>query len=281
MKMKNLIGAFLAFLVIQDAKAQLLTDNIVGEWTFSGNANDTSRSGNNLSVINANLTSDRFGNANSAYQFLGISSMVTGSYLTTTSHQNLPYGNQDFSVNMWASVQQPIAGDWRILFCNNQWDNFQLGLGTDLYNTKRIQFFYGQGIPEISTEQLTWNDGQWYMITVTGNNGVINFYRDGLNMATVDVSSYEYGNKGTGDNLNLSFGGRPDPSNINGNPFGQPTLDHPWMGNLDDIRIYNRALSSIEISTLYATESAPEPSSFSLLLAGGAVLMAGRRRWCN
>jgi hypothetical protein len=266
-------------LALGPATAQVLTSNLVGEWKFNGDATDSSGSGNNCTVINATLTADRFGNASSAYHFLGISSMVTGSYLTTTSHQNLPYGKQDFSVNMWASVQQPIAGDWRILFCNNQWDNFQLGLGTDLYNTKRMQLHYGQGVPDMYTEQLNWNDAQWYMITVTGNNGIINFYRDGLNMATVDVSSYDYGNKGNGDNLNLSFGGRPNPSNTNLNPNGLLTLDHPWIGNLDDIKIYNRALSANEVQTLYATESVPETSALSLLAVGlGGLAMLRCRR---
>jgi len=272
MEMKNLIGVFLAFLVIQDAKAQLLTDNIVGEWTFSGNANDTSRSGNNLSVINANLTADRFGNPNSAYNFLGISSRTTGSYLTTSTHNNLPVGQENLTVNLWASVQQPIAGDWRVIFCNGGWDSFQLGLGTDSDDTKRIQYHTGAGLPQISTDQLTWNNAQWYMLTLTVNNGIVNFYRDGVNLATFDVSTYGFGNYATGDSLNLSFGGRPDVYN------GTDTLSHPWIGNLDDIRIYNRALSSGEVATVYTTQSVPEPSALSLLAVGLGRLAIMRRR---
>ncbi|MDA7620976.1 LamG domain-containing protein, partial [Verrucomicrobia bacterium] len=34
-----------------------------------------------------------------------------------------------------------------------------------------------------------------------------------------------------------------------------------WQGGLDDVRIYNRALSATEISQLYAYESQPQPSS--------------------
>ena len=49
-----------------------LQNGILGYWPFCGNANDTSGNGNNGIVTGANLTSDRFGNINSAYSFDGI-----------------------------------------------------------------------------------------------------------------------------------------------------------------------------------------------------------------
>ena len=56
---------------------------------------------------------------------------------------------------------------------------------------------------------------------------------------------------------------------------------HDWLGgshserlnaNFYDVQIYNRALSATEVQSIV-----PEPSSLYLLLAGGAVLMTGRR----
>jgi hypothetical protein len=44
---------------------------LIGEWLFSGNANDTSGFGNNGTVTGATLVNDRFGNQNSAYSFDG------------------------------------------------------------------------------------------------------------------------------------------------------------------------------------------------------------------
>jgi len=50
-------------------------------------------------------------------------------------------------------------------------------------------------------------------------------------------------------------------------------------GLYDDVRIYNRALSPSEVSTLYATESVPEPSALSLFAIGlGGLAMMRRRR---
>ena len=44
-------------------------DSLVGWWGFNGNANDESGNGNDGTINGAILTTDRFGNANSAYDF--------------------------------------------------------------------------------------------------------------------------------------------------------------------------------------------------------------------
>jgi hypothetical protein len=52
-------------------------------------------------------------------------------------------------------------------------------------------------------------------------------------------------------------------------------MDVEW----DDMRIYDRALSSTEVSNLYTKESVPEPSALSLLAVGlGGLAMMRRRR---
>lgn len=48
-----------------------LADGLVAHYKFDGNANDSSGNGNNGVVHGATLTTDRFGNANSAYKFDG------------------------------------------------------------------------------------------------------------------------------------------------------------------------------------------------------------------
>jgi hypothetical protein len=45
------------------------TSGLVGWWPFNGNANDESGNGNNGTVNGATLTTDRFGNEGSAYDF--------------------------------------------------------------------------------------------------------------------------------------------------------------------------------------------------------------------
>ncbi len=46
-----------------------LNDGLAAYYPFNGNANDVSGNGNNCAIHEATLTTDRFGNANSAYRF--------------------------------------------------------------------------------------------------------------------------------------------------------------------------------------------------------------------
>ena len=47
------------------------TNGLVGWWPFNGNANDESGNANNGTVNGATLTTDRFGDSSSAYDFDG------------------------------------------------------------------------------------------------------------------------------------------------------------------------------------------------------------------
>ena len=53
------------------------SNGLVGYWPFNGNANDQSGNGNNGVVNGVSLTTDRFGNTNSAYSFDGNSNYIT------------------------------------------------------------------------------------------------------------------------------------------------------------------------------------------------------------
>ena len=80
MKNKILLLAMGIVLSAQTLMAQVPsyvpTNGLVGYWPFSGNANDESGVGNNGTVNGATLTSDRFGNANKAYNFDGLNDVI-------------------------------------------------------------------------------------------------------------------------------------------------------------------------------------------------------------
>ena len=52
------------------------SNGLVGYWPFNGNANDASGNVNNGTVTGATLTTDRFGNSNSSYEFNGTSNKI-------------------------------------------------------------------------------------------------------------------------------------------------------------------------------------------------------------
>lgn len=77
MKKKNLLMTVVAILglatgiIAQTVPSYVPKGGLVGWWSFTGNANDSSGKGNNGTINGATLTSDRFANLNSAYNFNG------------------------------------------------------------------------------------------------------------------------------------------------------------------------------------------------------------------
>ena len=95
--MKKLI----LLLVINSALliAQIPTNGLVAWYPFNGNANDSSGNGNHGTNNGATLTTDRFGNANSAYTFDGKGNDITSGSSTT------------LAINMYATISAWIGGN--------------------------------------------------------------------------------------------------------------------------------------------------------------------------
>ena len=74
-----------------------LNNDLVAYYPFNGNANDESGNGNNGTNNGATLTSDRFGNLNSAYNFPGICDSGININLNNTSN------NVGYAVSLWVN----------------------------------------------------------------------------------------------------------------------------------------------------------------------------------
>ena len=110
---------------------------------------------------------------------------------------------------------------------------------------------------------------RWFHLAMVVDFNTVQFYVDGT---PVGQSSGE---------SNMS--GSTRPIFIGGSGYYDTGIRDNWPeqtfgGAISDYMYYERALSPSEISQIYTIQSVPEPSSLSLLLAGGAVLAAARRR---
>ena len=95
--MKKYILPLLAItmMIATTIQAQIPTNGLVAYYPFSGNANDSSGNGNNGTVYGATLTTDRFGNANSAYSFDGVSNYIN------IANSILPSTSTSLSISLW------------------------------------------------------------------------------------------------------------------------------------------------------------------------------------
>jgi len=186
-----------------------------------------------MKAVGTTLTADRFGNVKSAAMFDGIDD-----YLEQSSGVMMPQGTEDFTIALWCKPAI-LAGDFRILVCNQRLDQLQLGVtprGTLHLLTG------GDHSNKLESPILNWNPNDWYHVGLTRRDSYIMIFRNGEMVAEhtknvqVIVSDSE---------KRLRFGSRPRNST---------EFKHPWNGAIDDIRIYDIALDKNQLLELYRRE---------------------------
>jgi hypothetical protein len=216
-----------------------LTQGLVGYWPFCGNANDDSGNGNNGTVNGATLTTDRFGNSNSAYSFNGTSNFIE------VPDNNLLDISNNYTLSAWFKITDYSTSTPSDPFCTILGKGRQLGWasGYALYavngnNSNR----YGShqwgmsGMPNESSIPAPLNVWNQIICTYDGTN--LKLYFNGVLIRSQSVT-YILGNYIT----SLYFGKEFDNSSVDWKRF--------FKGSIDDIGIWNRALTTQEVTQLF------------------------------
>ena len=204
------------------------TNGLVAYYPFAGNAADSSGNSNNGTITgSAVLTADRFGNANSSYQFGTTGNINCGNptILQTAS----------MSAAFWIKYTDALPGIANMtILCKST-------KGSDGYNvclTGNVilaEFshsgiwdnFGGHSIPNPPIEV-----NKWYFFAIS--------YDSASQTATEYFNNQKLG----------SFVFQMAPPTSHALTFGTGYIAH-YPGILDDVRIYNRALSDQEFLSLY------------------------------
>ncbi|MEN9331358.1 MAG: hypothetical protein RI952_1760 [Bacteroidota bacterium] len=256
MKTKTLIAALLlaASSAIAQVPSYVPTNGLVGWWPFNGNAND--ESGNNLNgIINgATLVPDRNNQTNGAYVFLS-SHWTWGSggdyiYIPYNSIMNssqitvsfwMQRGTNKLSNQRYQGLVKRFEGGYSNP--NGQaWGSYIDGNNDSLVNfvlppntTNNYTNTYSTFGPLISTNQ-------WKFISLVYKGDSLITYVNGVKVTSVYSNNMQLNANGTSG---ISFG-----MSIQANGHWDP-----YDGKLDDIGIWNRALSQQEITALYNAQS--------------------------
>jgi uncharacterized protein (TIGR02145 family) len=214
------------------------TNGLVGWWPFNGNANDESGNGNHGTVNGATLAADRNGNAGKAYSFDG-----NGDFISIPNSNSLTPPN--ITMNAWFSLGKPYSrgGSCILSKINHSWANYGgyyllIDSLTLTAGYSQIGCSSGTGIGGYSTNKSFQSQiGNWQMFSVTiSNSGTIYFYLNGVLIHQNQGASFSPCNNLLSE---LRFGHWWDG-------------DNQWFnGLLDDIAIYNRALTAAEVQQLY------------------------------
>jgi hypothetical protein len=231
------------------------TGGLYLSYPFTGNANDASGSGNNGTIQGAaTLTLDRYGNANSAYNFNGSTQYVSTATLVASP------GPQNFSISVWFKTS--TAGGKLVGYGSSQTG----GSGSydrHIYMNNSGQIYYGiypGGVKTINTA-ATYADGNWHhVVATTSTTNGSHLYVDGALQAvdaTMTICQAYSGYWRVGyDNLG---GWTSAPTNLY------------FTGSLDDIAVYNTEITPAQVYTLYGAGSSPICSGTALSLQANTV----------
>ncbi len=237
--MKNLlmttIAIFgLAFFSNAQVPNYVPSNGIVGWWPFNGNANDESGNGNNGTVNGATLTADRLGNVNTAFSFNGVYTskidVVLTSPLTSTK-----------SYSLWFKIPINFINEYCHFVTGNNSGSEYLSVNgnNSAYISAGIVGKYYDGKTGLSSN-IFLNDNNWHHLILIHNyqNSIASLYIDGALNGTLSSSNFS-----SDPNISqLAFG-----SSVVNESSQNTTL----FGQLDDIGIWNRALTEEEITSLY------------------------------
>jgi len=184
-----------------------------------------------------------FNDSNNQGLLLDGSSAYVGTSLTGQ------IGNQG-SLLAWVylTAEPSVAGHYFSVVNQSQnRDDFDIQIETD----NSTKFYAGNAIPTYSQALAT---GQWYFLAATLTSaGQANLYCNGQLVATASGGGHSVSSNPVSIGESQVFGGR----------F--------FEGRIDEVAVYNVALTSAEIATLYAIA---QPPSLNLSLVGTNVILS-------
>ena len=212
----------------------------IADYPFNGNANDESGNGHNGTNYGATLCNDRFGNENSAYYFDGINDYIDlGNW----------FNYQNFSLSVWVK-QEDLLYYYVDIIDNNHTD----------YRNWVVQHNGGDpyhfGVAPQGSCYFSLPSNEWENIVCVKDEGTLKTYLNGVlqNELVTGNSTVNYNSP----NLFIArWGG-------GGRYFN---------GEIDDIKMYDRALSQSEIDLLY-NEGSATPSNVQISIISGQVTIS-------
>jgi len=222
--MKNIL-VIIAITATLAASAQVPsyvpTNGLVGYWPFNGNANDESGNGNDGINSGATLTTDRFSNPNSAYIFDGVNDKIEMDYVFDFPERTISgwFNLSQFS----ATIQAIIVNDYAALA--NGHIIFQIL--NDSIALQNGTVGCSQMLPTLNT---------WYFVASTRDATSTKYFINGIEQCQAV------------NGVLASAGATGQILRVGADRYG---TQHWFNGMIDDVGIWNRALTQCEIKDLY------------------------------
>jgi hypothetical protein len=234
-----------------------LTTGLVGYWTFDGknmtsNVADSSGQGNHGNLSGQAATTTASGKLGQSLRFDG-----TNDYVIVGNESAFDFERTDpFTISMWlkptvsdTTIQVPFSkGADSSPYQGISWVTNYANTGTNAgHMTIMIANNIGSNSLRPTTVSATnLNDGSWHHYTLIYDGSSVlagvRLYQDGVSLALNEGFGVSTLTDSILTNSAVSLGARSD---------GAPTNQEFYNGLMDDVRVYNRALTATEAKMLY------------------------------
>jgi MYXO-CTERM domain-containing protein len=256
--------------------------SLVAHYTFDEGASATTAtnevSGSSTGAVGNLVTTGVAGISGNAYSFTGgaaqdnIVDMGNASFLPSIT------AGGGYTLSAWIKSTESDGNRNVVVFAGDNTDsNSYIDLGTSndgglatpgqAYMRNRVDTNGAGASGTFGGDSNVVIDDQWHHIAMTADASTltINLYVDGVFAATDSISPGSSGNFPILNNFEIGRLGRSSP--VDG-----------YAGLVDDVQVYDEALSDSEVSYLFANPGQAVPEPGSLALAGLGFLTLVRRR---
>jgi len=236
----HLAAVLFAALVGHGYAQNNLTNGLVAYYQFNGNANDMSGKGNHLLANGGSLTTDRFGQANSAYR------ITPGQYLYNNNLSFTLSPTNSYTFCIWVRIEVfdntyrypnllRLDSEGSVSAEENP-NMIRTCLVLNGDSNNQLTFEY---LPTFASSSVRPQIGQWYALAGSVESNKLSLYINGQLSAQTNWSA-------------TSLLETIPTKLILGHWFPDFRANY----RCDDVRIYKRALSAAEVAQLYASEAA-------------------------
>jgi subtilisin-like proprotein convertase family protein len=212
---------------------------LIGWWPGNGNANDVI-AGNNGTVVNAGYTNGVVGQAFS----LDPENWPYGTYNAVDVPDSPAYAlTNSLTIEGWV---RPRGNSYGIFWRGDNrpgWDP----IGLSMQGNNTLLFYIEDAVGDSASVGANLIYNQWWHVAATldGSTGNMSLYTNGVLASQITTAFRPFGNLIPGDKPGIGIGNVNDGQN-----------NFPFIGDIDEISLYNRALSAREVQAIYNASSA-------------------------
>lgn len=221
------------------------SNGLIGWWPFNGNANDESGNGNNGSVNGPVLSTDRFGNESSAFDFDGLDDFFQAQVAS------LPVDNASRSFSFYIKYAAPAGYTEPCAVLSYSSGTGINGALNDIFvNPGDALYFNANEFTVISAAGKSLRNSWHHVVIAYDNSSLLTGFKIYVDGSSIDPTVSNLGGiSGLGTlSSDLFFGKTSQTYYPSIYPAG---FNYPFKGMIDDVAVFNRVLSADEVDKMY------------------------------